>query len=112
MNDKKNILIAEDDPMILQILLKGILAKRHSMYKPYVCIDGYETLQSLKQHPIDCLVLDLDSLPSVSNRRGCSKWVWMPSSRWGSARPLAIRFINGSQVAIRFILNPLPSLSP
>ena len=56
---KKRILIAEDEPDVLQGIIAAILRKRRNRYEPVACIDGIEAFELVKTHQIDLLILDL-----------------------------------------------------
>jgi len=60
MNQKKYILIVDDEQDVLQIMLKTIISRCRMKYQPLVCVDGFEALEFMIDKKIDLVVLDLN----------------------------------------------------
>jgi CheY-like chemotaxis protein len=66
MIEKRNILIVDDDQVIVQMIMRSFMSRRHEAYEPFVAMDGYEALKTLYERKIDCIILDL----KMSNLNG------------------------------------------
>lgn len=56
MSDRTNIVVADDDPQVLDIF-KELLEKEG--YQLFLALDGKEAVEIVRNHPIDVAILDL-----------------------------------------------------
>lgn len=59
MEDKKYILIVDDEEIIIETLLRRILIDSKIPLEPLVARDGYEALDLMRRFPVAVVILDI-----------------------------------------------------
>ncbi len=59
MEDKKYILIVDDEEIIIQMVLRRILVDPNISLEPLVARDGYEALDLMRTHAVAVVLLDI-----------------------------------------------------
>ncbi|HOY09050.1 MAG TPA: response regulator [Candidatus Omnitrophota bacterium] len=59
MEDKKYILIVDDEEIIIEMLLRRILINPQIPWEPLVARDGYEALDLMRRFPVAVVILDI-----------------------------------------------------
>ncbi|MFA5260842.1 MAG: response regulator [Candidatus Omnitrophota bacterium] len=59
MEDKRYILIVDDEEIIIDMLLRRILSDPNISLEPLVAKDGYEALDLMRRFPIAVVILDI-----------------------------------------------------